>query len=99
MVNVRDLKFHVCIPHEKIVDPYFFSCPSYAPFLSYFPLKTKFENLVCKISPKVFKLEPSFLVYWLGMMSRLPDQLLRTFRQILTKIRNFEILIDFSTFR
>ena len=48
MVNVRDLKFHVCIPHEKIVDPYFFSCPSYAPFLSYFPLKTKFENLVCK---------------------------------------------------
>ena len=52
MVNARDLKFHVCIPHEKIVDPYFFSCPSYAPFLSYVPLKTKFENLVCKISRK-----------------------------------------------
>ena len=52
MVHDRDLKFHVCIPHEKIVDPYFFSCPSYAPFLSYFPLKTKFENLVCKISGK-----------------------------------------------
>ena len=70
MVNVRDLKFHVCIPHEKIVDPYFFSCLSYAPFLSYFPLETKFENLVCKISQKVFKLEPSYLVYWLGLMSR-----------------------------
>ena len=70
MVNVRDLKFHMFIPHEKTVDPYFFSCPSYAPFLSYFPLITKFENPVCKISPKVFKLEPSCLVYWLGLMSR-----------------------------
>ena len=55
----RVLKFHIQIPHEKIVDPYFFSCPSYAPFLSYVPLKTKFENLVCKISQKVFELEPS----------------------------------------
>ena len=55
---------------KKKVDPYFFSCPSYAPFLSYFPWKTKFGNLVCKISRKVFKLEPSYLVYWLGLMSR-----------------------------
>ena len=70
MVHDRDLKFLVCIPHEKIVDPYCFSCPSYAPFLSYFPLKTKFENLVCKISRKVFKLEPSYLVCWLGLMTR-----------------------------
>ena len=67
MVHVRDLKFHVCIPHENIVDPYFFLVP----FLSYFPLKTKFENLVCKISQNVFKLEePSYLVYWMGLMSR-----------------------------
>ena len=65
MVNARVLKFHIQIPHEKIVDPYFFSCPSYAPFL-----KTKFENIVCKISKKVFELEPSYLVYWLGLMSR-----------------------------
>ena len=49
MVNARVLKFYIQIPHEKIVDPYFFSCPSYAPFMSYVPLKTKFENLVCKI--------------------------------------------------
>ena len=70
MVNARVLKFHIKIPHEKIVDPYFFSCPSYAPFLSYVPLKTKFENLVCKISQKVFELEFSYLVYWLGLMSR-----------------------------
>ena len=62
MVHVRDLKFHMCIPYEKIVDPYFFSCLSYAPFLSYVPLKTKFENLVCKISQKLFELEPSNLV-------------------------------------
>ena len=69
-MNARVLKFHIQISHEKIVDPYFFSCPSYAPFLSYFPLETKFENLVCKISRKVFKLESSYLVYWLGLMSR-----------------------------
>ena len=70
MVNARVLKFYIQIPHEKIVDQYFFSCPSYAPFMSYVPLKTKFENLVCKISRTVFKLEPSYLVYWLGLMSR-----------------------------
>ena len=63
MVNARVLKFHIHIPHEKIVDTYFFSCPIYAPFLNYVPLKTKFENLVCKISQEVFKLEPSYLVY------------------------------------
>ena len=39
-VNATVLKFHMHIPHEKIVDPYFFSCPSYAPFQSYCPLKT-----------------------------------------------------------
>ena len=72
-VNAMVLKFHVCIPREKIVDPYFFSYPSYAPFLSYVPLKTKFENLVCKISQKVFELEPSYLVYWLWLSSRWPD--------------------------
>ena len=32
------LKFHMLIPHEKITDPIFFSCPSYFPFLSYAPL-------------------------------------------------------------
>ena len=58
MVNARVLKFHMHIPHEKLVDPYFFSCPSYDPFLSYVPLKTKLENLVCKISQKVFEPKP-----------------------------------------
>ena len=66
-MNVRVLKFHIQISHEKIVDPYFFSCPSYDPVWSYAPFKTKFENLVCKISQKVLKLEPSYLVYWLGL--------------------------------
>ena len=55
MVHDRDLKFHVCIPHEKIVDPYFFSSPSYAPFLSYFPLKTKFENLHFSVKFETFE--------------------------------------------
>ena len=62
-MKARVLKFHMHIPHEKIVDPYFFSSPSYAPFQSYVPLKTKFKNLVCKISQEVFELEPSYLVF------------------------------------
>ena len=72
-MNARVLKFHMHIPHEKIVDPYIFSCPSYAPFLSYVPLKTKFENLVYNLSQQVFKLEPLYLVYWLGLRRRSPD--------------------------
>ena len=67
-MNARVLKFHMHIPHEKIVDPYFFSCPGYAPFLS--PFENKIENLVCKISQKVFKLEPSYLVHLLRLRSR-----------------------------
>ena len=70
----RVLKFHTHVPHEKTVDTYFlFSYPSYAPFLSYVPLKTKFENLVCKISEEVFVLEPSYLAYCLGLKSKSPD--------------------------
>ena len=69
-MNARVLKFHIHIPHNKIVDPYFFVWPSYAPCLSYVPLKTKFENLVCNISQKVFKLEPSYLVHLLELRSR-----------------------------
>ena len=69
-MNARALKFHIQISYEKMVDPYFFSCPNYAPFWNYVPLKTKFENLVCKISQNVFKLETSYLAYWLGLRSR-----------------------------
>ena len=73
MLHARVLNFSIQIPYEKIVDPYFFPCLSYAPFLSYVPLKTKFENLVCTISQKVFELEPLYLVYWLGLRRKLPD--------------------------
>ena len=52
MEHVRDLKFHMCIPHEKIVDPYFLSCPGYAPFLSYFPLKKKMKILCARYLEK-----------------------------------------------
>ena len=69
-MNARVLEFHIHIPHDKIVDPYFFVWPCYAPFLSYVPLKTKFENLVRKISQKGLKLEPSYLVHLLGLRSR-----------------------------
>ena len=54
MVNARDLKFHIQISHERIVDLYFFMS-ELCPFLSYVPLKTKFENLVCKISQRLHR--------------------------------------------
>ena len=41
MVNVRDLKFYVSIPHEKIVDPYFFFLSELCPFSELFPLENK----------------------------------------------------------
>ena len=69
-MTVRVLKFHIQIPYEKIVDAYVCLCSSYVPFWSYVPFKTKFENLVCKISQKLFELEPSYLLYWLGLRSR-----------------------------
>ena len=37
--SARVLKFHIWIPHGKIVDACFFSCPSYLPFWYYAPLK------------------------------------------------------------
>ena len=55
-VHDRVLKFHIWIPHIKIADTHFFSCPSYLPFLSYAPLKNSKWNLVSKISRKVFEL-------------------------------------------
>ena len=94
-MNVRVLKFHIQIPYEKIVDPIFCLCSSYVSFWSYGPFKTKFENLVCKISKKVFKPEPSYSVHWLGLRRRSPDYILKTFRQILTKLLYFEIFTPF----
>ena len=38
-VHARVLKFHIWIPHGKIVEAHFFSCLSYLPFWSYAPLK------------------------------------------------------------
>ena len=67
-MNARVLKFHIHIPHDKMVGPYFLYGQVMPLF--YVPLKTKFENLVCKISQKVLKLEPSYLVHLLGLRSR-----------------------------
>ena len=72
-VHTRVLKFHIWIPHGKIADPNFFSCPSYLPFWSYAPLKKSAWNLVSKISRKVFELGARNLVILEGMMGRLPD--------------------------
>ena len=88
MVNIRILKLQMYIPHEKY-STHIFSCLSYAPFWSYVPLKTKFENLVCKISQKVLELESSYLVYLLMLRRSSPGKLLRTFSQISTKLLLF----------
>ena len=63
-MNDRVLKFHIQIPHEKIVG--LFSCTCYAPCWNNIPLKTKFENLVCKISQNVFELASQSLHIWYG---------------------------------
>ena len=69
MVDDRVLKFHIQILHEKNSWPVVFSCTCW----NNVPLKTNFENLVCKISQNVFELEPSYLVCWLGLKRRSPD--------------------------
>ena len=58
-VHARVLKFHIWIPHGKIVDARFFSCPSYPPFWSYAPLKKSEQNLMHAIS-----YEPCMLGFW-----------------------------------
>ena len=55
----RVLKFYILIPHGKIVDTHFFSCPSYLPFWSYAPLKKSEWNLMLAIS-----YEPCKLGFW-----------------------------------
>ena len=47
--HARVLKFLLWILHVKVAHPYCFSCPSYAPFWSYAPLKTLIWIIVCKI--------------------------------------------------
>ena len=54
-VHARVLKFHIWIPHCKIVD-LFFSFPCCAPFWSYAPFNKWDGSLVNKISEKLFKL-------------------------------------------
>ena len=44
MVHARDLKFNIHIPHEKIVDPYFFFMSELCPFYELCP----FENKILK---------------------------------------------------
>ena len=55
-MNDRVLKFHIQIPLEKIVGLYFFHVHVMPLFWNNVPLKTNFENLVCKISQNVFEL-------------------------------------------
>ena len=65
IVHARILKFHILlIPHGKIADTCYFSCPSYLPFWSYAPLKKSEWNLVSKISQKVYELRVWNLVSW-----------------------------------
>ena len=49
-VHASVLKFYIWIPHGKIADTHFFSCPSYFPFWSYAPMKKSEWNLMHAIS-------------------------------------------------
>ena len=40
-MNARVLKFHMHIPHEKIVDPYFFFMSELRPFSELCPFENK----------------------------------------------------------
>ena len=62
LVHVRNLKFHVCIPHEKIVDPYFF-LSELCPFSELFPFeKTKFKILCARYLEKYLSYMSGILV-------------------------------------
>ena len=59
-LHARVLKFHIWIPHGKIVmHIFFFSCPSYLPIWSYAPLKKSEWNLMHAIA-----YEPCMLGFW-----------------------------------
>ena len=83
-------------PHDKIVDRYLFSCPSFASFLSYVPLKTKFETFVCKISQKAFELKLTNLVYLFGLGWLITQLNFQNFTSNLNKTRigNKQCLLD-----
>ena len=55
-VHAKVLKFHIWIPHGKIIDARFFSCPSYLSFWSYAPLKKSERNLMHAISYEPYML-------------------------------------------
>ena len=59
-VHAKVLKFHILIPHGKIADTHFFSCPSYLPFWNNAPLKISEWNLMHAIS----FYEPCMLGFW-----------------------------------
>ena len=65
-MHARVLKFHIWIPHGKIADLYFFSCPSYLPFSSYASLKNQNEIMSARYLEK-------YLVRGLKLGQRIED--------------------------
>ena len=62
MEHARVLKFHTHFPHEKNSLSIFFMS-ELCPFSGLCPFEKKNENLVYKLSQKVFEIEPSYLTY------------------------------------
>ena len=74
-VHARVLKFHIWIPHGKIFDAHFFSCPNYLPFWSYVAfnkIRMKSDGVLTfhiwiplgKIADLCFFSCPSYLPFW-----------------------------------
>ena len=61
-MHARVLNFHIWIPHGKVFDAHFFSCPSYRPFWSYDPLnkirmKSDACHILCTMHARVLKFQ------------------------------------------
>ena len=67
-VHARVLKFHIWIPHGKIVNTCFFSFPSYLPFwvmpLSYESCMLGFWDFIYEFLMEIFFSCPSCLPFW-----------------------------------
>ena len=63
-VHARVLNFHLWIPHGKIAHLYFFSCPSYRPFLSCTFEKIRMKSCQQEISKNVWVRGLKLVISW-----------------------------------
>ena len=93
-VHARVLKFHIWIPHGKLVNTHFFSCPNYLPFWSYYaPLKKLEWHLMHTTHYQL-----CMLGFWNFMYGFLMEKYLTLFF-FLSKLSSFLELCPFEKIR